>query len=418
MKYDLIVIGGGPGGLMAAKTAAEDGLKVVLVERKRDPAEISRACLQLLYLRPISPLASGKTYREEVNVEACLNGTRFHNRALGFSMEYTGQLRPYLNWVQISPGGRVIQRFPVNRYPWGFYYQKDIFCRWLLESALMAGAEIRTGVTAQSAENTPYGVRVKVKMGEVEETLEASNAIAADGNNSRVVDSLGLNASRKLLGSGMGGAMYVIEGMETGHPNGSFLSWSVPSFGPGVNVLCGQWADNTNCLWPGRMTWEQVSAHPIFAPMLRKAKLVGKQAYSLEVRTPLANPVAGNVIVIGDAAAPTETWIQGSVACAFKAVKCIESARQGQPDFGEYARWWRDAFAFNQPNYFAVISDYYTFNRVCSDNEVDWLFELFEGEIGIPGPLIDGAMERIKASRPDIHDKLVKAKAAGMWNKH
>lgn len=35
MKYDLIVVGGGPGGLMAAKTAAEDGLKVILVERKK-----------------------------------------------------------------------------------------------------------------------------------------------------------------------------------------------------------------------------------------------------------------------------------------------------------------------------------------------------------------------------------------------
>jgi flavin-dependent dehydrogenase len=32
MKYDLIVVGGGPGWLMAAKTAAEDGLKVVMVD--------------------------------------------------------------------------------------------------------------------------------------------------------------------------------------------------------------------------------------------------------------------------------------------------------------------------------------------------------------------------------------------------
>ncbi len=37
MKYDLIVVGDGPGGLMAAKTAAEDGLKVIMVERKKEP---------------------------------------------------------------------------------------------------------------------------------------------------------------------------------------------------------------------------------------------------------------------------------------------------------------------------------------------------------------------------------------------
>ena len=46
-KYDLIIVGGGPGGLMAAKTAAEDGLKVVLIERKRDITEIDRACTQI-----------------------------------------------------------------------------------------------------------------------------------------------------------------------------------------------------------------------------------------------------------------------------------------------------------------------------------------------------------------------------------
>jgi flavin-dependent dehydrogenase len=412
------VTGGGPGGLMAAKTAAEDGLKVLLVERKRDPADISRACLQLLYLRPISPLASGKTYREEVTVEACLNGTRFHNRALGFSLDYAGQLRPYLNWAQISPGGRVIQRFPPNRYPWGFYYQKDVFCHGLLGDALKAGAEVRPAVTALSAEEIPAGVRVKVKAGEREETLEAAHLIAADGNNSRVVESLGLNAGRKLLASGMGAVMYVVEGMETGFDESSLIGWSVPSFGPGLNLMSGQWKDDTRSLWPARMPWEQVVAHPLFAHMLRKAKMVEKQAYALEVRTPLAKPASGNVTVIGDAAAPTESWVMGAVACAFKAVKCFESARAGKPAGDEYNRWWKEAFAFNQPDYFAIVSDYYTFNRVCTDAEVDWLFGLFEGQIGIPGPLIDGAMERIRAERPEIHDKLVKSKAAGMWAKH
>ena len=35
MKYDIIVVGGGPGGLMSAKTAAEDGLKTLLIERAK-----------------------------------------------------------------------------------------------------------------------------------------------------------------------------------------------------------------------------------------------------------------------------------------------------------------------------------------------------------------------------------------------
>ena len=53
-KYDLIVVGGGPGGLIAAKTAAEDGLKVLLIERKRDITKVDRACLQTFYIDKLS----------------------------------------------------------------------------------------------------------------------------------------------------------------------------------------------------------------------------------------------------------------------------------------------------------------------------------------------------------------------------
>ena len=34
-RYDLIVVGAGPAGLMASVVAAEEGLRVLLVERKK-----------------------------------------------------------------------------------------------------------------------------------------------------------------------------------------------------------------------------------------------------------------------------------------------------------------------------------------------------------------------------------------------
>ena len=36
MKFDLIVVGAGPAGSMAAKTAASSGLKVALLEKRQE----------------------------------------------------------------------------------------------------------------------------------------------------------------------------------------------------------------------------------------------------------------------------------------------------------------------------------------------------------------------------------------------
>ena len=42
--YDLIVVGAGPAGIMAAKVAAQNGLSVVLLERKENIPAIGRSC--------------------------------------------------------------------------------------------------------------------------------------------------------------------------------------------------------------------------------------------------------------------------------------------------------------------------------------------------------------------------------------
>jgi len=213
MKYDIIVCGGGPTGLMAAKTAAEDGLKVLLIERKKDITEINRTCAQMFYISHLGATKSGiYCFREPVRLEIGKENNRFIFPTLGFSVDYQGPLRPYYQYPHLSPSGYMIDRYPKhNDKPLAFFFQKEAFLSGLLAQAEKAGVEVLTETAALGAENTPDGVRVTVQTKSGEQTLEARRAIAADGIESRIVDSLGLNQDRQVLLSRLKGVGYVME---------------------------------------------------------------------------------------------------------------------------------------------------------------------------------------------------------------
>jgi len=419
MKYDLIVVGGGPGGLMAAKTAAEDGFKVVLVERKKNIAEINRACLQIFYINKITPNPeTGKGeprmdgYIDPVSAEILPEKCRLHFPVPGFYLDFTGSVRAYYNWVQISPSGYKIHRYFPNEKIWGFYYQKEALTAQLLSQVEKLGVEVRAETLAVGAKNTTDGVEVNIKRGQTEETIKGKHAIAADGLSSRIVQSLGLNENRRAQ-SPRHILTYILEDVVAPQHDTSFFSWTIPSVSGGGNVWMGLLAGGRHLLGvgssadnPPAVILDKFLKLPNFHDWFANAKVVDKKATAVIARASIKEPVAGNVVIIGDAGASAEAWVQGALASGYQAVKAIEKEMAGKPGYRDYINWWQQAFAFNYSAYQKLLSRVYPLNRVCNDDDIDYLFHLFEGEIGIPALLVTSELERVKEGRPDLYQKL------------
>jgi len=423
MKFDLIVAGAGPGGLMAARTAAADGLKVLLLERKKVITEVNRACVQIFYINKLTynpdtgkPTPKSDGYIEQVSCEMFPNRCRFHYLDLGFSLDYTGPLRTYYNWLQLSPSGNTIYRYPLNDKPWGFFYFKEAFLAGLLADCQKSGVEVMAGATALGATNTPDGVDVRFSTAAGEQTVSARAAIAADGLQSRIVESLGLNQNRpqrppvQILS-------YIMEGVEAPYKDNAWLSWAIPSLTGSGSIWMALTANNTNMLGsgsaggkpPGQIL-DAMMKLPAFAPWFAKAKTVGKMACTVASRPPLKELVKGNVLVVGDAGAVVETWVQGAVAMAYQAVKGLQKQWAGNNGFDEYNTWYRKAFAFNQPYYPRIIAGSHVLISQFNDKDMDDIYQMFEGQQGIPTLLVANNQEMIKQRRPDLWEKMMAPK--------
>jgi len=92
--YDVAVVGAGPAGLMAAKTAAEKGLEVVVIEERRDVSKITRACCQHFIM---DDGAMGETLKVEPGEIIFPKN--------GFEVDYTGPTHKLMDIYYISPKG-------------------------------------------------------------------------------------------------------------------------------------------------------------------------------------------------------------------------------------------------------------------------------------------------------------------------
>jgi digeranylgeranylglycerophospholipid reductase len=167
-RYDLIVVGAGPGGSLAAYTGAQAGLDVLLVEKKN---------------------IIGSEVR-------CAEGV-----SLGGLSQF---LEPSPNWVAArlsgaslySPNGtRVDLHFPGE----GYILERVIFDREMARRAAAAGADILLGSYAEDLRfNGRSMAGVTVRQEKYRRDIESNVVIAADGVESRLARLAGIDTTSSL----------------------------------------------------------------------------------------------------------------------------------------------------------------------------------------------------------------------------
>ena len=416
MMYDLAVIGAGPAGLMTAKTAAEKGLKTVLLEKRSDVSHITRACCEQLIM---DKDFQGDTVRLE-------NG-RIVSENNGFSVPYAGKTIGVTDKYFISPAGHAIHFAYPDREPIVIKIDKGLLLRNIWEAGAAAGAELRAGAHVTSARDYGDGVVLQVS-GVQKSEIRARKLVIADGVNSWTAEKMGLNVSRRCLATALC-VIYHLRGLKDFEQTAlkTYFGRAFCGLAP-LTLNTALDDEETACLvvignkhsTPEKM-FHSIATKGALAPGLRDARVVRKTSCSARAYMPLRVPHAGNVLVAGDAAAYVEVEMQGALACGWRAADAVAGELSGQDGFARYTGWWQRSFEFCGDDWLQVAAGF-ALVPTYADDELDYLFSLIESET-LEGTynqyksprLMWGAIlkhrDRIAAERPGLSEKILNNKA-------
>ncbi len=340
-QYDVIVVGAGPGGSIAARTAAESGLSVLLLEKRQEIG---------------SPVR-------------CAEGVG-HEQLAAF-------IEPDRRWIAAeirraeitSIAGGMTNRLKAEG-GLGYVLERRIFDRRLAEQAAQAGADVRvkTSVTGLLRENGAVrGVKIQAGSGSSDLEIGARVVIAADGIEAQTGRRAGLRLGLPLADT-MVCAQYLLAGVEIDPACNAYTisyeiapggyAWIFPKGEGRANVGLGVQADLYE---PAQGTVLNLLTRFIESqPGLAQGSPVTLITGNVPVSCGVERMVTHGLMVVGDAAQQVDPLTGGGILNAMTAGKlaaaaAVEAIARGDTCAGSLKRyeeqWAQSTGRKNQRNY-------------------------------------------------------------------
>ncbi|WP_456467997.1 digeranylgeranylglycerophospholipid reductase [Archaeoglobus sp.] len=325
--YDVVVIGAGPAGSMAAKTAAEFGLEVLLVEKRQEIG---------------TPVRCAEGISKE-NIERF-----FEVDKKWIAAEVTGAK------IYAPDKTEVVMSEEIAGNEVGYVLERKIFDRHVARLAAKAGAEVYVKTAAVDFERRDGKVRVKLrKLGE-EWEVETKILIGADGVESKIGRKAGIIKTLK-MSEVESCAQYLMTGLDIDENYTYFYlgrevapggyAWIFPKGNGSANVGIG--------VLP-KMA-EKTAKEYLDAFIEREGiegKIVEVVAGAVPVYGEIETAVADNIMLAGDAAYHADPITGGGIANALSAgyyagkvaAEAVEKNNFSAEFLRKYDELWKNDF--------------------------------------------------------------------------
>ncbi|MCZ7357119.1 MAG: NAD(P)/FAD-dependent oxidoreductase [Candidatus Methanoperedens sp.] len=324
-KYDIIVVGAGPAGSITAKTCAEGGLDVLLIEKRQeigDPVRCAEGVGKDALKKHIEP--------DKRWIAAEVKGSRI-----------------------ISPDGtQILMSGDAAMKDVGYTLERKVFDRVLAQKAAMAGVEVmvKTRATGLLRNNGNVSGIKAMYMGETRE-ITASIVIGADGVESKVGRWGGIDTSLRPVDIETC-AQFLVSNLDPGEYSEFYLGeryspsgyvWVFPKGGYTANVGIGILGSKSGSI---RAISHLQKFIDTFIP---HGKIVEMVVGGVPVSGPIKQTVANGLILVGDAARQSDPLTGGGIINAMDAGKmagevCIKAREKGDysvKTLKEYEDRWR-----------------------------------------------------------------------------